>query len=271
MLATLQSVTDEADPRALVLAERMVAFYSQTEKYDAFSEPSHQPQFWGHVLDRVRPVVAEQGYCNVLEFGAGRTGFAEYLAELRSQVVFDVQDITARNREYLDARADRAHFGEILEISGCYDVIFSTFAWEHVTRPRAILSHLLSLLAPRGSLIVACPRYDFPFYLSPSVGHLPAAKRVVLSLWLLWQRLKTIATRRAAFLLHTEPAALHGPWFRDSDAVHWASLWDLRCALPDGWRLKRLRVPASGVLGRFWEKYLLMFVEIYQPAAARDT
>ncbi|MCC6212371.1 MAG: methyltransferase domain-containing protein [Burkholderiales bacterium] len=268
MRKIFHSICDETDPRALALAERMIAFYARTEAYDAFREPSRHPQFWSHVLGRVRAVVAEQGRCRVLEFGAGMTSFADVLAELRPRMAFEVQDVTTRNRAYLDARADRAHLGDILAVSGRYDVIFSTFAWEHVTRPRAILEHLLSLLGAQGRLFLACPRYDFPFYLSPSARHLPGATRVALSLWLLWWRLRTLTTRRAAFLLHTEPAALHGPWFRDADAVHWASLWDLECALQQGWQLKRLRIRATGLLGRFWEKYLVMFVEISRRAPA---
>lgn len=262
MRGTLQDFCDENDPRARELSARMTSFYAQVENYDAFSESSHLPQFWAPILASIRLAVARHGQCRVLEFGAGRTGFAGSLADLRSKVVFEVQDISPQNLGYLRGVADRVHIDDVLAMGDSYDVVFSTFAWEHVTRPGAILKHLLALLGPRGRLFIACPRYDFPFYLSPSARRLPRAKRLLVACWLAWRRALTLLTGRAAFILHVEPAALHGPWFRDSDAVHWASLWDLQCALPDGWRLKRLRVPAAGLPGRFWERYLLLFVEI---------
>lgn len=253
---------DEDDVRVRELTERMAAFYEQVGEYHSFLEPSHHPQFWAPVIERVRKVIGVRGSCRVLEIGAGRSGFAGTLGELRSKVVFDVQDVTARNLEYLGTQADHVFVGNPLEVNGRYDVIFSTFAWEHVTRPRAILSHLLDRLDRDGRVFLACPRYDFPGYLSPSARHLPLARRALLALWVLWRRFRTLASGRAAFLLHVEPAALHGPWFRDADAVHWASLWDLQRALPRQWQLRRIRVPASGLLGRFWERYLLLFVEI---------
>lgn len=265
MRGTIQAFCNEDDPRARNLSERMAAFYAGVTGYDAFQEASHMPEYWKPVLARIGERVAENGSCRVLEFGAGRTGFASFLGELRPKVVFDVQDINEQNLEYLRTQADNLHICDIREIEHEYDVVFSTFAWEHVTAPRAILRHVLAHLGSRGTLIVACPRYDFPFYLSPSVRRLPRTKRFGVAIWLMWRRIVTLLTGRAAFLLHTDPAVFHGPWFRDADAVHWASLWDLRCSLPAGWQMRRLRVPAAGLLGRFWEKYLLMFVEIRQP------
>jgi uncharacterized protein YbdZ (MbtH family) len=45
-------------------------------------------------------------------------------------------------------------------------------------------------------------------------------------------------------------------------AVDWASLWDTQCALPSGWQLERLRIPAHGRMNRFRERCLLLFVRI---------
>lgn len=264
MRGTIKNFCDENDPRVRNLSERLAAFYAYVPDYDAYREPSHKPKYWKPVLARISERVSRGGGCRVLEFGAGRTGFAAFLGNLRSKVVFDVQDISAQNSDYLRTQADNLHVCDIRAITRKYDVIFSTFAWEHLTEPRAILQYLLEHLNAKGSLFIACPRYDFPFYLSPSARRLPRIERIWISIWLIWRRAQTLLRRRAAFLLHTEPAIFYGPWFRDADAIHWASLWDLRFSLPGGCELKKLRVPASGLRGRFWEKYLLMFVEIRQ-------
>jgi hypothetical protein len=58
------------------------------------------------------------------------------------------------------------------------------------------------------------------------------------------------------FLIHFEPAPLYGPWFRDSDAVHWVSLWDLKRWLPEDAVMRPLRIGASGLRGRFWARFL---------------
>lgn len=262
VLGAIQAFCDESDPRVRKLSERMAEFYARVRGYDAYQQPSHLPEYWKPVLARIHEHVAAGRQCRVLEFGAGRTGFAAFLGDLRSKVAFDVQDISTQNLDYLRTQADNLHACDIRAIAKTYDVIFSTFAWEHVTEPRAILQHLLECLHAGGTLFIACPRYDFPFYLSPSARRLPRAERVRIAIWLMWRRTQTFLLGRAAFLLHTEPAALHGPWFIDADAVHWVSLWDLRSSLPAGYEVKRLRVPATGLRGRFWEKYLLMFVEV---------
>jgi SAM-dependent methyltransferase len=262
MRAISQQFCSEDDPRAHALSARMIEFYAQVDDYHSFQETNQLHEFWKPVVAAIGELVAASGTCRVLEFGAGRTGFAASLGDLRSKVVFDVQDINSQNVDYLRTQSDNLYICDVRGIDHEYDVIFSTFAWEHLTEPRAILQYLLTHLSPRGRIFIACPRYDFPFYLSPSARRLPRIQRLGAALWLMWRRALTLLGGRAAFLLHTDPAIFHGRWFRDADAVHWASLWDLRRALPATWRMKRLRVPAAGLLGRFWERHLLLFVEI---------
>jgi hypothetical protein len=81
-----------------------------------------------------------------LEVGAGRTGFANLLGNMRRQLEFHVQDITERNQEYLNTVADKVWLCRPTDIRGTYDIIFSTFVYEHMTRPRATRQHLLTML-----------------------------------------------------------------------------------------------------------------------------
>ena len=269
MLGALNDFCGESDIRAGSLPARMAEFYRSTPDYDAFKEPTSRPEFWDPVVSAIARIANRGETCRVLEFGAGRTGFGRYLGPLRKQVRFDVQDITDRNRGYLASEADNVHIGDIFALEGPYDVIFSTFAWEHVSRPRAILDHLLRMLTPLGVLFLASPRYDFPGYLSPSAKRYSRMARGGIAVWLVWRRLRSLVSGHSAFLLHVEPAALHGTWFRDADAIHWVSLLDLQAGLEKQWDIRRIRIPAFGLAGRFWEKFLLMFVAIQRSESGR--
>jgi SAM-dependent methyltransferase len=197
-----------------------------------------------------------------LEIGAGRTGFASYLGDTRQRLEFHVQDITRRNGDYLSRIADKVWLCEATEIEDKFDVIFSTFVYEHMTRPKATLEHLLTMLRPNGSIFVASPRYDFPGYFSPSARHLSRARRLELAVQLMLRRLRVILGGSPTFLIHFEPAAFDGPWFRDADAVHWVSLWDLKRWLPDSVVMSPLRISTVGLRERFWARFLLLFVRI---------
>lgn len=255
----------EYDAQAKEVRSALDEFYSKTQEYDAFQEPNSQPVFWQPIKDAIKLHLEKTGSCNILEFGAGCTAFGDYLQEIRHLVKFDVQDVTVSNREYLLTQADNVHICDLCTIEKKYDIIFSTFVWEHITNPRSVIDHLLGLLNPGGSIFIASPRYDFPLYLSPSVKHLSKLERFKIALWLQWRRLLVLFTGHPDFLIHFSPAVFHRPWFRDADAIHWVSLWDLKSHLPKNIELERLRIPTIGFSSKIWEKYLLLFVKIRKP------
>jgi len=78
----------------------------------------------------------------------------------------------------------------------------------------------------------------------------------------MWRHIVVVTTRRPAFLLHKDPAVFHKPWFRDADAVHWVSILDMKYVLPRGWIMNKIGISARGLMSRFYEKYMLLFVEI---------
>ncbi len=261
-MRTQDMLVSEDDIRVAGLRQRMDEFYCSIANYDDFAEPNSKPEFWKPVRQAIEQCLLRQTTCRVLEFGAGKTGFTKAIADLRQQIVFHAQDITSANQDYLASQADKLHIGEITRIEETYDVVFSTFTWEHISNPQTALKHLLGCLNSNGTLIIASPRYDFPFYLSPSVRHLPFKQRIKLGLWLSAQRLKVVGGGKGVFLIHLNPACLNMPWFRDADAIHWVSKYDIQRALPHGFRMTRLSIGASGLKGRLWERIALMFIKI---------
>jgi len=252
----------EEDRRRTELAIRLQAFYSCVDNYDAFQDANWKPEFWAPIRSAIE-TYSSQRRCKVLEVGAGKTAFTEYLGDLlRERLEFHVQDITERNQAYLNTVADKVYFCDVTGIRESYDIIFSTFVYEHMTQPRATVGHLLTLLRAGGSIFIASPRYDFPGYLSPSVRHLSRATQLAVASQLLFRRLRVLLGGSPLFLLHFDPAAFHGAWFRDADAVHWPSLWDLKRELAGRAALRRIHISARGLRGRFWARFLLLFVRI---------
>lgn len=249
----------ECDKPTNVLRARLDAFYAATSDYQAFQESSHHPALWAHVVDEIERLLAQRSRessnrsLRVLELGAGRTGFGDYLRQrgCRGRVRFTAQDVTAQNREHLRGQADAIHIGSVQTLNAePFDVIFSTFVFEHVTDPAATLRRCEDLLAPGGSLFIFCPRYDLPFYLPPSAGHYSRSRRLGIACAVMTARLRTRLTGRPAFLIHHDPALFSQGFARDRDAVHWVSRWDLRAWFRGRAELTDLPVPAGP--GKDW-------------------
>ena len=163
-----------------------------------------------------------------------------------TSVSITCQDVTATNQTYLHQVADQLLIAPLAEgvlSPACFDLIFSTHCFEHVARPEALLQTCISLLKPGGALLLFAPRYDLPFYLSPSSVNLPSVSRLLLGMRLLLIRLFTRLRCKPAFVIDTAPACLDRPFVRDSDAIHWVSEYDLKLfSRRHGLRLSRLDV-----------------------------
>jgi len=240
----------EDDVRVRSLRFKLDEFYERTTDYLAFQGISDHRSCWGHIRTVIDQVLAEGGKCRVLEVGAGRTGFARSLGECRSRVHFIAQDVTGQNKEFLEQEADAVHVGDIATLETTVDIVFSTFVLEHVTNPRRHLEDCWARLRPGGTLFIFCPRYDFPGYLSHSADHRGALSRARLAAGLLFHRFVTLLTSRPAFLVHVDPSVFHLPWAIDRDAVHWVSLFDLRCLFAGRGKVRPLKLSAGA--GKDW-------------------
>ncbi len=225
----MELIHEDQAPAIAQLETRLVEFYNTFTGYDAFNDPPEYPVLWGEVLRLARAGTAHP--CRVLEIGAGRSGFGKYLLAqgARGKVRLTSQDITTANVAHLRASSDEVITGNIDRLEGSWDLIFHSYVYEHLCRPREFNERLWSLLSPGGHLIIQCPRYDFPLYFPPCWDHLPLVAK-------LWQTLRLAGNDLAAacgheasrFTVFADPAVFHLPFVRDRDAVHRVRKSDLR-------------------------------------------
>lgn len=257
-----KSLISESHPEITSVKVRLDHFYENAQKYDAFESSSQHPEAWKHVIGRIKELKVKLSQVRVLEAGSGRTGFPQYVHDLRHAIHFTAQDITSQNKSFLNEVSDSVHIGRLQDLTGPYDIIFSTYAWEHMTEPLSTLRHWLSILAPGGSLFIFSPRYDFPGYLSPSSDHLNGRDKFTMRVILLLLRMKAWFSCRPAFLIHSDPALFHLPWKRDRDAVHWVSLLDIQLSLGSEYSVRRLSLASGGIKDWIVKNCLTLSVEI---------
>ena len=250
--------------------KRLKEFYNKVSDYTAFESPSEQTHCWKHIADKIRQLATVGKKVRVLEIGAGRSGFGIFLLKqgLRNSCIWVAQDVTVQNKEWLEVNADEIFLGDIetFIIDGEYDIVFSTFVLEHVVNPSDHLKRLAKLVKPAcGILFIFCPRYDLPFYLTPSSRHLNIFNKINFLSYSLFSRIRTIVTGKPAFLIQTDLAAFHHPFFTDADAVHWSSLFDLKCfARGEGAVLNQLKIGNPKFLSKDWivKRFLTIAVSI---------
>jgi len=252
------------DKRVCDLGTRLRAFYSSTTEYSAFQEPAVHDREWRAMLPLCDELLRQRERIAILEVGAGRSAFGDALGSRRPLVQYDVQDVTAANEEYLRGIADRVYMNPVEQLSGQYDIIFSTFVLEHVATPVSFLENVRRLLKPGGWHVVFCPRYDNPAYQCPSLRRLPLGARVAAAVQLWCGQILSMIDRRPRFYLNTAPAVLEGPWFRDADAVHVVTrraveLWHRH----NGFCIKRLQVPAT-TRGEWLQVVCMLLADAFQ-------
>lgn len=263
----------EPDPRLLELSDRMGEFYESITGYFAFNDEvvTGYDFLWEYIRTDLRRRLETHPTCRALEFGAGRTGFARSLGDLRSRVHFVAQDVTSQNQKFLEEEADTVHIGPLdtLGSKEPFDAIFSSYVVEHLTHPRATLDRCMSLLRPGGTLYICCPRYDWPFRLSPSADHYGWGKWTAIALSLMGSRVRTWMTGEPGFWVHLDPAIFHMGWQRDRDAVHWASYGDIKAYCRGKYRLRPLKMEVPRRLRAWIRIHLLsMAFAIDKPLAS---
>lgn len=255
-------ILQDPDPQQVEVRElrrRLDDFYDTTDEYNAF-HVTHDRSALYRVLSRlIRDAAPSRDYqFRVLELGAGRSGYPIYAGENGMSVRYVAQDVTASNQDHLKRLAEKVYVCDIADIPAeddGYDLIFSTYVFEHVSAPRNFLENVRRLLRPGGWHVIECPRYDVPGYVCPSLRHLPRAKQLGLSLKLTAARAVSAAKGEERFYVNIDPAMFHTKrWFRDSDAVHLVGQGDVvRWHRRNGFRMEPLHLPVTGG----WKRRLL--------------
>lgn len=231
------------------LETRLIDFYNTCKVYPAFSRPSEYPDLWQQVLRVADQIKLERGGCRILEIGAGRSGFGDFLKKSGKSKEFHLtsQDITAANVEFLRGTSDAVVTDNLDRLVGTWDVIFHSYAYEHLCRPREFNETIWGHLSVGGYLLIQCPRYDFPLYFPPCFDHLPFTKKLWHAFALAGKDFVSTVSARPQFTVFSDPAVFHLPFHRDRDAVHRVRRSDVRLLFANRAEISDFSVAAGGV------------------------
>lgn len=257
----LLSNPKSSDSSISILNKKLEEFYINTKSYTAFTENTNQYKWYEIFECYLKELIIRKKKIRVLEIGAGKSNFGDFIKPYKDAINYVAQDITNQNYDYLKENADEVIIGDIAILNGKFDIIFSTFVFEHIVAPEEFLFTINRLLNTGGVHIIISPRYDFPGYLCPSLRHYNLIKKVYLIVWLLGVRLITLIKKQSRFLVNCNPAVFNMPWFRDSDAVHIVSRIDVENWYEKkGYSIKRLNVPFNGFKNFFFATHMVLAV-----------
>jgi hypothetical protein len=81
-------------------------------------------------------------------------------------------------------------------------------------------------------------------------------RRLALELEVLMRRMWSLIFRKPAFLIHCDPAVLKMEWRMDRDAIHWASLIDLRLFFRKYGTVRKLPISSGAAKDWFIKNFL---------------
>ena len=239
------------------LERRLFAFYGSSSEYFVEAEAGEGNRFHSAIEPLVRKLASARGSLAVLEPGAGRTTLAKWLHDLKlnEPIHLTVQDVTPINSEYLRLVADELLVGPLgmHSIAGRFDLIVSTFVYEHLVHPREFLDACIAALRPGGALVIFSPKYTIPGYVPPALRHLPRFRRQWEALRNSVRSIATYFTRRPAFKIVENPAVFEGAWYRDSDAVHLVHPLDARLHLRRIARAEPIYIRSLSCRDKLWQ------------------
>jgi 2-polyprenyl-3-methyl-5-hydroxy-6-metoxy-1,4-benzoquinol methylase len=162
-MAILSAGDRRHSTRLAALERKMMAFYASATDYFASPEAGADNRFYEglrKLIDRHLP-----GPLKVLEVGAGKSAFPTWLRRLPREVCVSVQDVTPINMAHLCHVADEVFIGPLdsQPIDGRFDLVVSSFVYEHVVYPQRFLDRCLAALRPGGLLVIFSPKYTLPF------------------------------------------------------------------------------------------------------------
>lgn len=193
--------------------KELIQFYENVSDYENFTQSTDHPELYKWIN--------LQEFKEVLEVGAGISQAHKKLSFCN----YHAQDVVSRNKSYFE-KLNIPFETDALKFRKRFDLIFSTYVFEHVSNPRYFLEFYMNLLNRDGSLVILCPRYDLPLYIPPSLRHLPRLKqyRIMLMFWID----SFLGITKNYFPINVDPACFNQKWKRDFDAIHLVSYFRLK-------------------------------------------
>ena len=213
-------ITELDDEDILELELKLEEFYKNTTDYTVYEKMTWRPNYWAEVLRQLEKTGAKPG--RILEIGAAKSGFGEYLKCRGKEHEIAFQDITNRCRDHLSSYSNELYFCPVEELH-CekFDIVFHSYVFEHISRPRAFLNAVENLLTEGGRHIIESPRYDLFIYIPPSLRHLRTREKIAYIL-------EGVMGNRPPFSIVKSPGILCRPYRRDLDAVHIVTLENMK-------------------------------------------
>lgn len=269
MSVTMRSSDPSAAPHLDALVARLKLFYTTTTSYFDNAETTSKSRFYEAFLPILESLIEEQGHISVLEFGVGRTRFPNWLTSkgLRQSISFVAQDISSLDRDWLDEVSDEVLIGDVADCvePEKYDLVFSTFVYEHLVFPESVVQACFAGLRPRGVLILFSPNYTMLGYIPPALRHLTKPKQLITHLRLVVSAQLSKLMRRPNYWIVTDPALFFGSYFRDADAVHMVSRNDIVLTLPREAQRLPLNIPAASLRDWIYTRFMLLAVAYRKP------
>ncbi len=248
------------------LRRRMRRFYTSNRSYYEEAARGDKARFYAEIVNVCGLDAGEPRA--VLELGVGRPAFPVYCREHGIRVEYQCQDVVpweqnAAEFAHLVPR-DCYYEGRFpqIEFERQYDVVFSTFVWEHVVNPHAFVQRIRDLVKPGGHAVFIGPRYDFPLYVNPAMRHFPFLKIIGFQVRSLVGGF--LCRSEPSFYIVETPRCFAEPYRRDYDAVHNVLERDCDLAFKD-WDKTRLRPANATLRGRLLERLLLLSVAYRKP------
>ena len=250
-------IKEENEKEISILERKLKEFYDNTDVYIVYEKKTWQPEFWNVIIEKIKKTPGKK--TRILEIGAAKSGFPEYVIEKGISTFFAFQDITSRCKEHLSRFTDELYFCPVEEISGRnFDIIFHSYVFEHVTRPKRFLKNVEQLLRVGGCHIIESPRYDLPIYIPPAIRHY--GKRMTAT-----YMIKSFLNLYPNFSIVKDPAVFHRKFRRDYDAIHRVTRKSIEEYISEnGIRTEIFGGKNEKLLPKMVEKYLRLKIILYK-------
>ena len=248
------------------LRHAMLRFYYSDGSYYERAASSDKARFYAEVVSATG--LSHKKGAAVLELGVGTPSFPAYCPARGIVIDYECQDVVPWTRNAcrpVDLVPKEAfHHGDFLELrfGRRYELVFSTFMWEHVVRPKRFAEKIQDLVSPGGYAVFINPKYDFPLYVNPAMRHFPFHK--ILAFKLKTSVAVLVGPGRPQFNMIGTPRCLVESYERDYDGVHNVLERDLDLTF-SGWRKIRLRPKLTSLRGRIFERLILLAVAYRRP------